>query len=337
MYINNLINTYKLQTEVHWDDLTNIEDDKFVNMNSLNNPNMSNLSKLGIVKLNGGLGTSMGLQGPKCELIVKDDLSFLDIVVNQIYRFNLLNHCNIPLILMNSYNTHIKTLKLIEKYDEIKIICFQQSFVPRLDVEFNVLTNDELCEQNKQYFYPPGHGDIYKSLLESNINFSELGIEYLFISNIDNLGATINKDIYNHVYNYDIPFAIEMTPKTKLDVKGGTIVYNKDKYHLLEVAQVPVDKLDEFCDITKFKYFNTNNLYIKIGQLKEYDLPVIYNKKKLGDKDIIQLETAMASIINFLPNSRLILVNRSRFLPVKKWEDLERLKFRNMNHKFEFI
>ncbi|NLE02512.1 MAG: UTP--glucose-1-phosphate uridylyltransferase, partial [Fibrobacter sp.] len=46
------------------------------------------LKKTVIIKLNGGLGTTMGLQGPKSLIPVKNDLNFLDITALQIRRIN---------------------------------------------------------------------------------------------------------------------------------------------------------------------------------------------------------------------------------------------------------
>lgn len=42
------------------------------------------LSKLIVIKLNGGLGTSMGCHGPKSVIAVRNGLTFLDLTVQQI-------------------------------------------------------------------------------------------------------------------------------------------------------------------------------------------------------------------------------------------------------------
>lgn len=42
------------------------------------------LGKLVVIKLNGGLGTSMGCHGPKSVIPVRSDLTFLDLTVQQI-------------------------------------------------------------------------------------------------------------------------------------------------------------------------------------------------------------------------------------------------------------
>ena len=92
------------------------------------------LDKLVVIKLNGGLGTSMGCKGPKSSIIVRDDLTFLDITVQQIEHLNQKFDLNIPLILMNSFNTEVETQKIIKKYSgfRVPIITFNQSKYPRI-------------------------------------------------------------------------------------------------------------------------------------------------------------------------------------------------------------
>jgi len=63
------------------------------------------LDKLVVIKLNGGLGTSMGCHGPKSVIPVRSDLTFLDLTVQQIEHLNKTYDANVPLVLMNSFNT----------------------------------------------------------------------------------------------------------------------------------------------------------------------------------------------------------------------------------------
>ena len=92
------------------------------------------LNKLVVIKLNGGLGTSMGCKGPKSSIVVRDDLTFLDITVQQIEHLNRTFDTNIPLILMNSFNTDQETKKMIKKYSGlgVPILTFNQSKYPRI-------------------------------------------------------------------------------------------------------------------------------------------------------------------------------------------------------------
>ena len=96
-------------------------------------------------------------------------------------------------------------------------------------------------------WYPPGHGDIYSSLKRSGLlkKFMDMGKEFIFISNIDNLGATVDLSILNFLLNPPegsptCEFVMEVTDKTRSDVKGGTLIHFEDKLQLLEIAQVCV-------------------------------------------------------------------------------------------------
>jgi len=78
---------------------------------------------------------------------------------------------------------------------------------------------------------------------------------------------------------------MEVTDKTRADVKGGTLINYEGKVRLLEIAQVPPDHVDEFKTISKFKIFNTNNLWVslkaikRVVEKKELNLEIIVNPK----------------------------------------------------------
>jgi len=287
------------------------------------------LSKVAVCKLNGGLGTSMGCQLPKSTIIVRENKSFLDLIVDQLCEIEREFGVTIPLILMNSFYTHEETQKVIERYHgHLKINTFQQNrFLRLFEDSCEPLSEEEFgCDA----WYPPGHGDLYSCILERGIleNLIEEGREVLFVANADNLGAVIDPRILHHMLENDIPFLIEMTPKTPADVKGGTIYQEENKVKLLEIASVPDENLEEFCSQRKFKVFNTNNIWINLRHLRArlekgpLDLNVIINRKSLFGKKIVQLETAIGSAVECFPGAVGLAVPRDRFLPVKKTGDL---------------
>lgn len=184
------------------------------------------LDKLVVLKLNGGLGTTMGCTGPKSVIEVRNGLTFLDLIVKQIEALNAKFGCSVPLLLMNSFNTHDDTLKIVEKYanSNIDIHTFNQSQYPRLVTEdFAPLP----CKGNsgKDGWYPPGHGDVFPSLMNSGKLDALLakGKEYVFVANSDNLGAIVDLKILNHLILNKNEYCMEVTPKTLADVKGGMI------------------------------------------------------------------------------------------------------------------
>ena len=155
------------------------------------------------------------------------------------------------------------------------------------------------------------------------------GKEYCFLSNIDNLGATLDFEIIKMLFDNNHEFLMEVTEKTKADVKGGTLIDYDGKLRLLEEAQVPKEHKDDFKCVKAFDVFNTNNLWINLHAIKrnvkegKLDMEVIVNTKVVeNDVHVIQLETAVGAAMKFFRQLKGIKVPRSRFLPVKKTSDL---------------
>ncbi|KAF0740683.1 hypothetical protein Ae201684_003917 [Aphanomyces euteiches] len=291
------------------------------------------LDKLVILKLNGGLGTTMGCQGPKSAIEVRQDLSFLDLTVRQVEYLNSLYGVDVPLVLMNSFNTHEETVRIIRKYrmHNLSIHTFNQSCYPYIVKESAVpLATAKYDKATREKWYPPGHGDVYNALFESGLleNLINQGKEYIFISNVDNLGATVNLDILYHMINVDSEFVMEVTDKTRADVQGGTLVTYKDRPHLLEVNQVPQEHLESYRSLNKFTMFNTNNLWVNLRAIQRMvaqdliDIYPIVSYRTVKNTKVVQLETAAGGAIQFFNNFVGIKVTRLRFLPVKSSSDL---------------
>ncbi|XP_045829059.1 UTP--glucose-1-phosphate uridylyltransferase isoform X2 [Trifolium pratense] len=289
------------------------------------------LDKLVVLKLNGGLGTTMGCTGPKSVIEVRDGLTFLDLIVKQIENLNSKYGSNVPLLLMNSFNTHDDTQKIVEKYQNhnIEIHTFNQSQYPRL-VADDFLPLPSKGNTGKDGWYPPGHGDVFPSLSNSGKLDALLsqGKEYVFVANSDNLGAIVDLKILNHLVAHKNEYCMEVTPKTLADVKGGTLISYEGRVQLLEIAQVPDEHVGEFKSIEKFKIFNTNNLWVNLSAIKrlvEADalkMEIIPNPKEVDGVKVLQLETAAGAAIRFFDKAIGINVPRSRFLPVKATSDL---------------
>ena len=224
------------------------------------------LKDLVVIKLNGGLGTSMGLKKAKSLLKVKEEKSFLDIIAQQIIRLREKSGTKIPLMLMDSFNTRKDSLELLSKYEDLKIDDLPLDF---LQNKYPKIVRSDLSplhkENDKLNWNPPGHGEIYTAMkisgtLEKLLNN---GYKYAFISNSDNLGAIVDKQILNYFANLEIPFLMEVCKRTEMDKKGGHLAETKEGQLILrEVAQCPEEDIEEFQNINKYKYFNTNNFWI---------------------------------------------------------------------------
>ncbi|KAF7315544.1 UTP-glucose-1-phosphate uridylyltransferase [Mycena indigotica] len=323
--------------DLDWDRIKSPAEDQIIPYAKLPSPSdTKNLNKLAVLKVNGGLGTSMGMTGAKSALEVKDDMTFLDLTVRQIEHLNTTNRVDVPLILMTSFNTHEDTLRIIKKYanQQLRITTFNQSRYPRIYKE-TLVPCPSRADDDKKHWYPPGHGDLYNALLHSGVLDQLLseGKEYLFVSNSDNLGAVVDERILQHMIDSGAEFLMEVTDKTKADVKGGTLIDYDGSIRLLEIAQVPSEHVEDFKSVRKFKIFNTNNLWINLKALKRImetegmELEIIINPKVTDDgQSVIQLETAAGAAIKHFKNAHGINVPRSRFLPVKSCSDLLLIK-----------
>jgi UTP--glucose-1-phosphate uridylyltransferase len=302
------------------------------------------LQKAIVLRLNGGLGTSMGLSKAKSLLEAKDGLSFLDIIARQVLALREANDARIPLLLMDSFSTREDSLQALERYAELDIgipIDFVQSKEPKLLADD--LTPVEWPDNPALEWCPPGHGDLYASIVASGMleELLERGFEYAFVANSDNLGAVLDPRILAWMRAERIPFLMEVTARTEADRKGGHLARRSDDGRLVlrETAQTPDEDLDSLQDLSKHRFANTNNLWIDLRALdaamRERDgvlgLPMIRNEKTVDPADkaspaVYQLETAMGAAIEVFEGARALEVPRTRFAPVKTTEDLLALR-----------
>jgi UTP--glucose-1-phosphate uridylyltransferase len=297
-----------------------------------------------VLRLNGGLGTSMGLTGAKSLLEAKDGLSFLDIIARQVLALRAEHDAELPLLLMNSFSTREDSLAALADHAELDIglpLDFIQNKEPKLLAED--LTPAEWPDNPALEWCPPGHGDLYTALVTSGMleQLLERGFEYAFVANSDNLGAALDPRILTWLRAEGIPFLMEVTERTEADRKGGHLAIRKadDRLVLRETAQTPDEDLKALQDLSKHRFANTNNLWVSLRALdaamRERDnvlgLPMIRNAKTVdpGDKGspkVFQIETAMGAAIEVFDGARALLVPRTRFAPVKTTDDLLALR-----------
>ena len=283
------------------------------------------------VVLNGGLGTSMGLIGPKSLIEVKAGQSFLDVIMKQA------SNSNVKLLFMNSFNTHDDTLNALTRISTaFKPLCFIQNKFPKVLREN--YRPASWPSNPKLEWNPPGHGDVFTALYTSGMMQQLLkeNIRYAFISNSDNLGARMDASLLGYFAQKDIPFMMEVAEKTPSDVKGGHLAKLREngRFILREAAQCPESEMVAFQKIGHYRYFNTNSIWVNLNALNQIFqkhhkilLPLILNKKTLDPRDtysppVYQLETAMGAAISLFDRSAAVRVPRSRFFPVKTCNDL---------------
>jgi UTP--glucose-1-phosphate uridylyltransferase len=296
------------------------------------------LERLAIVRLNGGLATSMGLQQPKSLLEARDGRTFLQVIIGQTLALRRRYGVRLPLILMNSEATRDPTLAALDPQIATPELApdFLQSMVPKLDAETMLPARWPAAPALE--WCPPGHGDVYASLFGSGMleALMDQGFRYVMISNSDNLGAVVDPRIVGHMVREQIPFLMEVVLGTAADRKGGHLARRLSDGQLVlrETAQTPPEDEESFRDFKRWRYYNTNSLWIDLEALAArfvdgapLELPVIVNRKTVDPRDadspkVLQLESAMGAAIGSFPGARLLQVPRSRFVPVKTTDDL---------------
>ncbi len=299
------------------------------------------IAKTVIIKLNGGLGTSMGLDQAKTLLPVREGMTFLDLIVRQIMAAREAYDAPLPLLFMNSFRTRDDTLAHLEKYADLPVAGLPVDFLQNAEPKILADTLDpvEWPADPTLEWCPPGHGDVYTALVGSGVLDALLaaGMKYASISNGDNLGAAPDAQLAGWFASTGAPYAAEICPRTINDRKGGHLAIRRsdDQLILRDTAQTPPDEMDFFTDEHRHPYFHTNNLWIDLEQLKAaleergavLGLPLIYNVKTVDPADssspkVIQLETAMGAAIEVFKGATAVAVPRSRFQPVKTTNEL---------------
>jgi UDP-N-acetylglucosamine pyrophosphorylase len=243
---------------------------------------------------------------------------------------------------MNSFSTSADTLAFLRKYPELgslESVELMQSQVPKVDA--NTLRPVTWPQNAQLEWCPPGHGDLYPSLLGSGWLDRLLaeGVTYAFVSNSDNLGATLDPSLLTWFARSEKPFLMEVANRTSADRKGGHLAERNGQLLLREAAQCPDADQAAFQDIQRHRFFNTNSIWLRLDLLKRVldtqggflRLPMIKNSKTLDPRNknspaVFQLETAMGAAIECFENAAAIVVPRTRFAPVKTTSDLLALR-----------
>lgn len=299
------------------------------------------LAATALIKLNGGLGTSMGMSRAKSLLTVRDGKSFLELTLDQVRAARARHGVRLPLVFMDSFSTAEDTRAALAAHADIGVgeipLDFLQSAEPKLRADD--LTPIEWPADPSLEWCPPGHGDLYPSLLGSGVldALIDAGFRYACVSNSDNLGAAPSPEIAAWFAASGAPFAMEVCRRTEMDKKGGHLARRRFDGRLIlrEVAQTAPEELQFFTDISRHRYFNTNTLWFDLPALREalvahggvLGLPLIRNQKTVDPRDpespgVVQIETAMGAAIEVFPQARVLEVPRERFLPVKTTSDL---------------
>lgn len=299
------------------------------------------LAHTAVIKLNGGLGTSMGMERAKSLLPVRDGMSFLDVIAGQVRSVRAAHDVRLPLVFMNSFRTRDDTLEALAAYPDLEVdglpLDFVQNREPKLRADD--LTPVRWPADPSMEWCPPGHGDLYTALEVSGVldALVAAGFRYATVSNSDNLGAAPDPRIAGWFAASGAPYAAEVCERTAADLKGGHLAMRRSDGRLVlrETAQTAPEDLAAFTDGDRHAYFHTNNLWFDLVAVRDtlreregvLGLPLIRNLKTVDPSDadspeVVQIETAMGAAVEVFEGATALEVPRSRFLPVKTTSDL---------------
>ncbi|MCW2783491.1 MAG: UTP--glucose-phosphate uridylyltransferase [Marmoricola sp.] len=294
-----------------------------------------------VIKLNGGLGTSMGMERAKSLLCVRRGLSFLDIIARQVLHLRKVHGVPLPLIFMNSFRTSADTLAVLTRYDDLAVAGLPLEFLQNKEPK---LTESGLApaiwpKDPGLEWCPPGHGDIYTAMTSTGLidDLIAAGYSQVFISNSDNLGAVPDAKLAGWFAGSGSPFAIESVRRTPSHRKGGHFAVRRSdgRIVLRESAQTLEEDMEALGDLSRHRFMSTNNIWINLVALRDelasrdgiLGLPLIRNVKTVDPADpsspkVIQIESAMGAAIEIFAGAQTIEVGHDRYIPVKSTNDL---------------
>ena len=303
------------------------------------------LARTAVIRLNGGLGTSMGLSGPKSLLPVRGELTFLDVAVRQVLALRERTGARLPLVFLDSFSTQRDTLAHLARYPDLAVdglgVDVLQSQEPKLREDD--LTPVSWPADPRLEWCPPGHGDLYPALFSAGLvdRLLDAGLDYLFVANIDNIGAVPDGRVAGWFAQTGAGYAAEVCPRTPMDRKGGHLARRRSDGRLVlrDTAQTAQEEMHFFTDETRHPWVHCNNLWFRLDRLRDLlaehggslPLPVIRNRKTVDPTDsrstpVVQVESAMGGAIELVDDAVALGVTRERFLPVKTTNELMLLR-----------
>ena len=303
------------------------------------------LRQVAMVKLNGGLGTSMGITGPKSALVVKDGLSFLDVIARQTLALRKEYGVHLPLILMNSFRTRDESLadprpipRPRDRRAAAGLPAERRAQAARGQPLARRLARRPRARvvpaRPRRRLSPPAATGLLQGLLDK-------GFRYVFLSNADNLGATCDPGSRPGWWRTTSLTSPRSTtgPSTTARAVSSRSARATASLVLRDSAMVEPQDEEQFQDHTLHTTFHANNLWVDLHALDRLlkdsasrgeagiGLPVIVNRKTVdpsdaSSPDVIQIETAMGGAVVRIDGARAHPCPPDAVPPVKTTNEL---------------
>lgn len=272
--------------------------------------------------LAGGMATRMG-GVVKALVEAVNHKTFLDLRWIEHEKL-LLDHGGpgVPLWLMTSEATEGPIRQALgERCDGLGCATFEQFVSLRLTQEGKLF----LDEEGEPSVYATGHGDLPDALRKSGLlaRFIERGGRYVWIANLDNLGATVDAALLGWHIEHGGDLSVEVVDKVAGDKGGGPVRWDGRLIFAEEF------RLPHGFDPALVPVFSTNTFLVNAKALMDLSMvwTYVYVEKKVGDIKAIQFERIINEITTALRPHCLRLPRtgpEARFLPVKDIPELEK-------------
>jgi UTP--glucose-1-phosphate uridylyltransferase len=279
--------------------------------------------ELALCVMAGGMATRMG-GVVKALVEALDGKTFLALRLAENATWSARAGRPVPLWLMTSEATDEPIAEALKAANApAHVARFRQNLGVRLTPDGALFREDD----GGPSVYATGHGDLPDALRRSGLldAFRSRGGKYVWIANLDNLGASIDPAILGHFIEADRDVMVEVCEKAAGD-RGGIPVHALGKLQVLEEFRLP-----KGFDAASVRVFNTNTFVTKADALATANVKWTYFEveKKVDDRPAVQFERLLQELTAALPSAYVTVPREgvvSRFLPVKDFDELARRK-----------
>ncbi len=280
--------------------------------------------------LAGGMATRMG-GVVKALVEATDGCTFLQARLRENATWSQRAGRPVPLWLMTSEATDAPIREALARAEAPPhVTTFMQDLGVRLTREGRLFLDDD----GQPSTYAPGHGDLPDALRRAGLlaAFERSGGQYVWIANLDNLGAPLDAALLGDFIDRGSVVRVEVAAKEAGD-RGGIPVWadaTDDRGGVVRRLQVLEEfRLPRSFDPATVRVFNTNTFLTRADRLLH--TPVKYGwfevEKKVGSRVAVQFERLLQELTSAMESSYVRVPRHgeaSRFLPVKDFDELSR-------------